>query len=286
VVAGSEAKRDLSQHSNSIALHHSGHMGYYHMHINEYTSRKHSKNSYLKLLTHTHTRASYKLIFQLFSGEFGNKIAAYAQYKQPLAETEVFTFIFQDAELTSIHQLIILQIAGLTAAFCNVAAIWLEQALPRSLSCTARALDGGLAQRRLLATTIYSIEAGFANGSPLNTTIAARLSTADGAELFTNELKLALARAPALITPAWNIIPDVPIVFYQMELLFPSVRIYGLNGNFVLNFDVPNTYVDGSVSLTFSSITLGAVPLVHTYTVPFFLLHKHGISDGSRNQRP
>jgi hypothetical protein len=111
------------------------------------------------------------------------------------------------------------------------------------------------------------MEAGLANGAPINTTIAARLSTADGAELFTNELKLALA--PALITLKWNIIPDVPIVFYQMELLSPSVRIYGLNGKFVLKFDVPNTFVDGSVSLTFSSITLGAIPLVHTYTVPF-----------------
>jgi hypothetical protein len=62
---------------------------------------------------------------------------------------------------------------------------------------------------------------------------------------------------------------DVPITFYQMELLSPAVAIYGLNGSLPFKFNVPNTYVDGSVSLTFKSIAADSVPRVHTYDVPF-----------------
>jgi hypothetical protein len=133
--------------------------------------------------------------------------------------------------------------------------------------CTARTLAGDLARRRRLAATIYSAEAELASVGPIDTTLAAQFSTVDGAELFTSKLKVALA--PAVVTPAWNVIPDLPITFYQMELQRPSFGIYGLDGTFVLQFTVPNTYVDGNLVLTFTSIAVGSVPRLHTYAVPF-----------------
>jgi hypothetical protein len=112
------------------------------------------------------------------------------------------------------------------------------------------------------------MEAVLASGASINASLAAKFSTVDGADLFTNILNKVLA--PAVVTAVgWNVIPDKPIVFYQLELLSPSVGIYGLDGSLDVNFLVPNTYVDGSVSLTFSSIAIGSIPLVHTYTVPF-----------------
>jgi hypothetical protein len=128
-------------------------------------------------------------------------------------------------------------------------------------------LAGDLVRRRLLAATIYSVEAELVSGAPINVTLAAQLSTVDGAELFTKSMKRAFAFA--VVTPAWTVIPDLLITFYQMELLSPTAALYGGNGNLALIFNVSNTYVDGSVSLTFKSIAVGSVPIVHTYAVPF-----------------
>jgi hypothetical protein len=111
------------------------------------------------------------------------------------------------------------------------------------------------------------VEAELASGAPINATLAAQLSTVDGAGLFTDNMKAAFALA--IVTPAWTVIPDKPITFYQMELLAPAAALYGGDGSLALIFNVPNTYVDGSVSLTFKSIAVGSVPLVHTYAVPF-----------------
>jgi hypothetical protein len=181
----------------------------------------------------------------MWASNIGSKLASYVQYDQPLSDAEV---------------------AGLAAAFCKVVADWLTEATS-ALLCTARALQGGLARRRLLATTTYSVEAVLASGAPINATLAAQLSTVDGAKLFINKVKMAIATA--VITPSWTIIPDRPITFYQMELLSPVTKIYGSNGSLLLLFKVPKTYMDGNVSLTFRSIAVGSVPRVHTYAVPF-----------------
>jgi hypothetical protein len=106
-----------------------------------------------------------------------------------------------------------------------------------------------------------------ASGAPINATLAAQLSTVDGAELFVNKVKMSIATS--VVTPAWTVIPDRPITFYQMELLSPVTKIYGSNGSLLLLFKVPKTYMDGNVSLTFRSIAVGSVPRVHTYAVPF-----------------
>jgi hypothetical protein len=88
----------------------------------------------------------------------------------------------------------------------------------------------------------------------------------DGVKLFTNNMNTAFPSA--VIGVIWNVIPDVPIEFFQMELLSPG-GIVGDKGTFLLKFNVPKTYVDGSVALTFKSISAGSVPRVHTYAVPF-----------------
>jgi hypothetical protein len=181
----------------------------------------------------------------MWASNIGSKLASYVQYDQPLSGAEV---------------------AGLAAAFCKVVADWLIEQTS-ALLCVARALEDGLA-RRLLATTIYSAEAKLTSGAPINATLAAQLSTVDGAELFVNKVKMSIA-ALVVITPSWNVIPDRPITFYQMELLSPSTKIYGSNGSLLLLFKVPKTYMDGNVSLAFRSIAVGSVPRVHTYAVPF-----------------
>jgi hypothetical protein len=163
----------------------------------------------------------------MWASNIGSKLASYVQYDQPLSDAEV---------------------VGLAAAFCKVVADWLTEATSALLR-TARALEGGLAWRRLLATTIYSSEAVLASGALINATLAAQLSTVDGAELFVNKVKMSIATS--IVTPAWNVIPDRPITFYQMELLSPVTKIYGSNGSLLLMFKVPNTYMDGNVSLTF-----------------------------------
>jgi hypothetical protein len=144
-------------------------------------------------------------------------------------------------------------------------AAYLSEA-PSALVCTARVVDGGLARRRLLATTIYSTEAETASGAPINATLAAQLSTVDGSNLFIENASAAFPTA-IVAAPAWNVIPDLPIKFYQMELLSPAGDIYGDDGTLLLKF-YSRPYVDGSVSLTFQNIAAGSVPRVHTYAVP------------------
>jgi hypothetical protein len=122
------------------------------------------------------------------------------------------------------------------------------------------------ARRRLLATTIYSAEAETASGAPINATLAAQLSTVDGADLFTKSVSAAFPTA--IVAPAWTVIADVPIDFYQMNLLSPAGLIYGADGTLLFKFNVPKPYVDGSVSLTFKSIAAGSIPRVQTYDVP------------------
>jgi hypothetical protein len=74
---------------------------------------------------------------------------------------------------------------------------------------------------------------------------------------------------PEKLSLLGNVITDVPITFFQMELLSPVSAIYGLDGSFVLKINMPNTYLDGSLTLTFSSIAVDSNSLVHTYAVPF-----------------
>jgi hypothetical protein len=199
------------------------------------------------------------------------KLASTLQYEQPLSDAEVFQICSLGAvTMRAVFDLShFLQVAGLASTFCEVVAKFLTETTSRLL-CTARVLSGGLAQRRLLATSIYSLEAELASGAPINATIARQLSTVDGAELFTNNMKAAFALA--IVTPAWTVIPDKPIPFHQMQLLSPAVALYGGNGSLSLIFNVPNTYLDGNVSLTFRSIAVGSVPIVHTYAVPFISL--------------
>ena len=162
------------------------------------------------------------------------------------------------------------QVTTLAAAFCNVAADLLGVATSE-LSCTARVLNGGLARRRLLVLTEYSVEAALLSGASINASVAATLSTVDGADLFAVKLNAAIGASlgPAVVKPAWNVIADVPVNYYQMELLSPSAGLHALNGSFVLKITVPNTYLDGIVALTFQPIANGSDPIVHTYTVPF-----------------
>jgi hypothetical protein len=177
------------------------------------------------------------------ASSIGSKIASTLQYEQPLSDNEV---------------------AGLAATFCEIVAAYLTEA-PSALVCTARVVDGGLARRRLLATTIYSTEAETVSGAPINATLAAQLSTVDGSNLFTKNMSAAFPTA--VVAPAWNVIPDVPLKFYQMELLSPAGGIYGDDGTLLLKF-YSRPYVDGSVSLTFKSIAAGSIPRIHMYAVP------------------
>jgi hypothetical protein len=54
-----------------------------------------------------------------------------------------------------------------------------------------------------------------------------------------------------------------------MQLLSPSTAIYGSDGTLLFKMNVPNTYVEGELILTFTSIAEGSVPIRHTYNVPF-----------------
>jgi hypothetical protein len=54
-----------------------------------------------------------------------------------------------------------------------------------------------------------------------------------------------------------------------MQLVSPSTAIYGSDATLLFKMNVPNTYVEGELTLTFTSIAKGSVPIRHTYNVRF-----------------